>query len=861
LAAKPARPTSRARPWRQRLRLEALEDRVTPTLTPQMVLDINPGPASSYLSQMVVIGSTTYFTADDGVHGFELWKSDGTTAGTTLVKDIHPGTYIGYYGGYYFNSYSPSNLTNVNGTLFFGANDGTNRWKLWKSDGTEAGTLPVSSVGLYPSNLTDVNGTLFFTADDPASGTELWKSDGTAAGTVLVKDISPGGDNSFPRNLTNVNGTLFFTADDGTHGAELWKSDGTAAGTTMVKDIYPGSSWVYHPDYLFGGQWNYEPNSSIPGDLTNVNGTLFFAAQDGTHGFELWKSDGTTAGTTFVKDIFPGSIGSYPRYLTNVNGTLCLATWDSTYRFKLWKSDGTATGTTLVKDISPSNLTNMNGTLFLAADDGTHGAELWRSDGTAAGTVLVKDFNPGGWGAQPGGLTNVNGTLFLTADDGTGRSKLWRSDGTAAGTVPVVNLPSAKLTNINGMLFFAADDGLHGWELWKLVDIGSLAVSGPPGTITAGAVGSFTVTAKNADGTTNTGYLGTVHFTSSDPQADLPADYTFGLVDGGTHSFSVRLKTAGAWTVTAAHFVSPSIFVGPSIAGIAAVRVAPAAPSTITATAGATQQARPGTAFATPLSVGVRDAFGNPVPGVLVTFTAPATGPTGTFLSAIPNVAFALTGDNGVAQAPAIIAGAIGSFFVTASAPGVTTPATFAMTNLPPFATVQSAVLNDGAAQRSMVTSIAVTFNQVVTVAGAFFLTPDAGGPAIPLNQSVNFVSGRTVVTLTFAGAEIVGGSLPDGRYTLTVLCANVHDSFGDVLDGDGDGRPGGDNVSHLFRLFGDVNGDAVVNGLDLTALRSAFGAVSTDSTYASFLDFNGDGAVNGTDLAQFRNRFGVILP
>src|SRR5262249_48059438 len=125
LRAKKARPVSRARPRRQPLGLESLEDRVTPTLTPQMILDINPGPPSSFPRQMVAIGSTTYFNADDGVHGEELWKSDGTAAGTTLVKDIYQGSrWIGnsYFGyDYVVNSSYPSHLTNVNGTLFFSA--------------------------------------------------------------------------------------------------------------------------------------------------------------------------------------------------------------------------------------------------------------------------------------------------------------------------------------------------------------------------------------------------------------------------------------------------------------------------------------------------------------------------------------------------------------------------------------------------------------------------------------------------------------------------------------------------------------------------------------------------------------------
>src|SRR5205823_595368 len=107
---------------------------------------------------------------------------------------------------------------------------------------------------------------------------------------------------------------------------------------------------------------------------------------------------------------------------------------------------------------------------------------------------------------------------------------------------------------------------------------------------------------------------------------------------------------------------------------------------------------------------------------------------------------------------------------------------------------------------------------------------------------------GQTVVMLTFAGTDIVGGSLADGRYTLTVLSSRVRDALGNALDGDGNGQAGGDNLSQLLRLFGDVNGDGAINGLDLTAFRSAFGSSAADPTYRDYLDFNGDGAINGLD-------------
>src|SRR5262249_23638650 len=269
--------------------------------------------------------------------------------------------------------------------------------------------------------------------------------------------------------------------------------------------------------------------------LTNVNGTLFFTANDGINGSELWKSNGTTAGTVLVKDIYAGADGSYPSNLTNVNGTLFFA--GAGPEGGLWKSDRTEAGTSMLAGvIFGSNLTNVEGTLFFTAYDWTNGMELWKSDGTASGTTLVKDILPGYSGTRsygyypnssyPGNLTNVNGTLFFTA-----LGELWQSDGTEAGTVLVQDINPgyggsypASLTNVNGTLFFAADDGIHGGELWKASPGTSLGLSGFPANITAGAAGSFTVTTTNPDGSTNTGYQGTVHFTSSDSQAVLPAD-------------------------------------------------------------------------------------------------------------------------------------------------------------------------------------------------------------------------------------------------------------------------------------------------------------------------------------------------
>ena len=341
--------------------VETLETRTLLAVDPVLVADLLVGAGGSTPSHFVNVNGTLFFSANDGTNGTELWKSDGTSTGTTLVKDIRSG----------ISASSPSYLTNVNGTLFFTASDGVNGTELWQSDGTSAGTTLVkdirsgssSSTPYFPTN---VNGTLFFSADDGVNGFELWKSDGTSVGTTLVKDIRSGSSSSYPLPLANLNGTLFFSATDSVNGTELWKSDGTSAGTTLVKDILSGSS------------------SSYPISLTNVNGTLFFSASDSVSGFELWKSDGTSAGTTLVKDIRSGNSGSAPRSLTNVNGKLVFSAIDGVNGFELWQSDGTSAGTTLIKDIrsgssssSPGSLTNVNGTLFFSANDGTSGYELW----------------------------------------------------------------------------------------------------------------------------------------------------------------------------------------------------------------------------------------------------------------------------------------------------------------------------------------------------------------------------------------------------------------------------------------------------------------------------------------------------
>ena len=482
---------------------------------PNLVQDIFPNLQGSFPESLINVNGTLFFSASDEIHGRSLWKSDGTEKGTVLLKDIWPEETQSFIG----------ELTNVNGTLFFVTDDNDYpdpiAKELWKSDGTEAGTVLVhpkrdTSNSKAFQYLTNVNGTLFFTARDDIHRWALWKSDGTEAGTVMVKQISPGVHVSETALLTNVNGTLFFVADDGIHGRELWKSDGTEAGTVMVKDIRPGMTGGLDLREWTGGL-------VLGFGLTEVNGTLFFTADDGIHGAELWQSDGTEAGTVLVKDIWPVGDGASPAWLTDVNGTLFFSAEDGLHGRELWVSNGTEAGTALVKDIWPGgfgwarSLANVDGTLFFTAFNNTHGEELWQSDGTEVGTVLVKDIRPGESHSRPEYLTNVNGTLFFAADDGTHGRELWQSDGTGAGTVLVKDIRAGgdgaspeRLTDVNGTLFFSADDRIHGTELWIIPTL-EIDAMPPSKAIKAGEIAVYTLNLNVRGDYSDTATLATLH--------------------------------------------------------------------------------------------------------------------------------------------------------------------------------------------------------------------------------------------------------------------------------------------------------------------------------------------------------------
>ncbi|MEM8721502.1 MAG: ELWxxDGT repeat protein [Cyanobacteria bacterium P01_G01_bin.39] len=481
-----------------------------------LVKDINLGISDegegngSFLKSFTEYDDKLYFSANDGEHGEELWVSDGTTAGTRLVANINPGVRNDGFG------YSSllSGFTEYDGKLYFSANDGETGGELWVSDGTSSGTQLVADINPevsgygYPfdssvSQLTVFDDKLYFTANDGEKGNELWVSDGTKSGTQLVADINPeesdygyifGSSISY---LTEYDDKLYFTADDGKHGNELWVSDGTTEGTKLVADINPDVDSFENP-----------LGSRVYG-LTEFNDKLYFTADDGEHGAELWVSDGTTEGTQLLVDINPksneyGAYGSYTAGFTVFNDKLYFTADDGEHGNELWVSDGTTEGTQLLVDINPgagnygvnssyaAGFTEFNDKLYFNADDGQTGGELWVSDGTKEGTQLLADIDPKVYkystgGSFPNDFTEFEDQLYFTTGD-YGSRELWVSDGTTKGTQFIVDLnprtesgnqygygydygygyTGTNLAVVNNVLFFSANDGDTGAELYRL---------------------------------------------------------------------------------------------------------------------------------------------------------------------------------------------------------------------------------------------------------------------------------------------------------------------------------------------------------------------------------------------------------
>jgi uncharacterized delta-60 repeat protein len=457
-------------------------------LTPDVIQTNAAQPYSSSPERFFAARDRVYFlTRPNGYGSYKLWCTDGTEAGTVQVFDTGYDPYMGgipnwgadAFGNSIVFSIGPrvwlagpapgsqrliaENDVETNGMsaptvagnrIFFSSYDpaefrqGVYKMRLWVSEGggparvirTDAGGADFSfGFGARPVAVGNI---LYFPGQDSEGNVELWRSDGTSAGTYRVKDLLPAGVNptagSWPEALTNVNGTVYFTALDGPFDPQgggirrLYKTDGNEAGTVRVSDTLR----------VFG---------EYPNGLPSIGSTVYLNAVDEAdpqaRGGELYRTDGTAAGTRLVADVVPGPGGISPLQMTVAGSRLFFVGWDAGY--KLYASDGTEAGTRMLADSlgyavtdqtyplsGPYGLTAAGDKLYFVASDGSRGAEVWRSDGTPQGTAIVRDLNPG----------RAHGAFWQVSFN---------------------SISLTTLAPLGDAVIFSGSDGQRGAEVWK----------------------------------------------------------------------------------------------------------------------------------------------------------------------------------------------------------------------------------------------------------------------------------------------------------------------------------------------------------------------------------------------------------
>lgn len=410
------------------------------------------------------------------------WNNEHPTLSRArLVKDIFPDTA--------FHGPEPESLVDFRGKLFFAANREDGRRQLWKSNGTEAGTVVVAE---FPplsgprtgfealTSLTPVGHRLFFTVGDEAHGNELWVSDGTTGGTRLVADLTPGPGNTAPHALMAAGGTLFFfrtvrTGPDVPGRTELWTSDGTASGTVRLRDFGEGTDTV-------------SPWVVARGD------TLIFLVPDADGSFELWKSDGSRAGTQRLRTFSPASQDANPNSLRVAGRFVYFFTGGLGHGDALWRTDGTAAGTERVVELSPGPASILSDVLGVVDDrlfftlQGQSAADLrlyaLKADCSSHCVPKLVTTLPNPFAGRPEVFSFI--TAFATTDKQLFFSlaffsggpapithQLWVTDGTSSGTLLLQGTLSSsdefttELFPVDGLLLFPANNaGRANTEPW-----------------------------------------------------------------------------------------------------------------------------------------------------------------------------------------------------------------------------------------------------------------------------------------------------------------------------------------------------------------------------------------------------------
>ncbi|MHA7634014.1 ELWxxDGT repeat protein [Corallococcus sp. M7] len=431
-----------------------------PPPVPLLLKDILPrAPSVPELSpgNFVELGATQFFTMDDGIHGPELWRTDGTAEGTAMVADLMPGA-LGS---------NPAALIPMGNRLYFVARtltdprmpakySGGDLHGLWRTDGTARGTEQVVALGSFASFITEHQGVLYFeapTVDEPHRA-HLWRSDGTPEGTRKLRTGGLG-----LRSVSTpawVGDSLFFPATGQDGGPELWKTDGTKAGTVRVARFLNGEG------------------PAAPRHLTALGGkVLFWAYREGQNFPIPWTSDGTEAGTAPLKDLLMSrSYHAQPAHFVVLGNTAFFSAWDAEGGQELWRTDGTPAGTVRVKDLwsgpegsNPGELIVRDGRVYFSATARGYAPGVWRTDGTEAGTVVLAPMSGGdpavlrSWSVPPDG----SGRVIYSDSFQEGGHRVWRTNNTAMGPDPLIPASDTHEFNLKGwglgLQYFTSTDG------------------------------------------------------------------------------------------------------------------------------------------------------------------------------------------------------------------------------------------------------------------------------------------------------------------------------------------------------------------------------------------------------------------
>lgn len=388
--------------------------------TPQLLKDIQAGPSSTSITGNFNVALNKLFFRSNAM----LYITDGTANGTISLN----------------SQFGSGHFLENNGKVYYKGSDGNGN-ELWVTDATPAGTYQLYD-GYVSNNFNPIlmgilNNKVMFRATDSINGSGLWSSDGTVIGTSIVKRVAPYVNAVSGVEAILLNSKMIFGASDGINGDEPWITDGTNTGTYMLKNINTDTTGL-----IIG---------SFPGGFTRLNSKVLFQAQDVPNGMELWITDGTQAGTVLLRDLEPGSTGSYPDQLMLHNNKVYFTAGDifSYGKRKLYSTDGTAAGTVVIDD-SVGNIHIFNNEVYYgkAIGSGSNPTHfkygLYKTDGTAAGCTKLSELPSTHTPSNPFRFASAGSKLFFVRNYSPASSidpdnELWVTEGTPASTHVVMS--------------------------------------------------------------------------------------------------------------------------------------------------------------------------------------------------------------------------------------------------------------------------------------------------------------------------------------------------------------------------------------------------------------------------------------